>query len=96
MVEVQKYVPTASALLSLQCGLELLSSLLLNAGFRVSYIFSLGACVYRFLMDHPEYMESGVSLSRFSFQVPKPLQENYVRKRSAPRLTGPVEPQQGT
>ena len=25
----------------------------------------------------------GVTLSQFSFQIPKPLQENYVRKRPA-------------
>lgn len=62
--------------------------------------FALGA-FYRFMKDHPEYMKDGVTLSRFSFQIPKPLQENYVRKRSA-RLTsscepgGPVEPEQGT
>lgn len=30
-------------------------------------------------------MTDGVSMSQFSFQTPKPLQENYVRKRS--RLT---------
>lgn len=28
-------------------------------------------------------MTESVSLSRFSFQIPKPLQENYVRKRPA-------------
>lgn len=27
-------------------------------------------------------MRAGVTLSQFSFQVPKPLQDNYVRKRS--------------
>ncbi|KAI3447303.1 hypothetical protein Pfo_003968 [Paulownia fortunei] len=39
--------------------------------------------IQRFLNEHPEYIEEGVSLSRFSFQIPKPLQENYVRKRRA-------------
>lgn len=34
-------------------------------------------------MDHPEYVQDGVTLSQFSFQIPKPLQENYVRKRAA-------------
>lgn len=43
-------------------------------------------------MDHPEYMTDGVTLSRFSFQIPKPLQENYVRKRPSRS----VEPEQGT
>ena len=39
--------------------------------------------INRFLDKHPEYMEQGVTLSQFSFQTPKPLQENYVRKRPA-------------
>jgi len=53
------------------------------------------------LSEHPEYARDGVTLSQFSFQIPKPLQENYVRKRPA-RLTssyevpGPVEHEQGT
>ncbi|TKY44502.1 Methyl-CpG-binding domain-containing protein 2 [Spatholobus suberectus] len=55
--------------------------------------------IQKFLMDHPEYARDGVTLSQFSFQIPRPLQENYVRKRSA-RLTssnevsGPVEHEQ--
>lgn len=50
-------------------------------------------------MEHPEYVTDGVTLSRFSFQIPKPLQENYVRKRS--RVTAshdnskPLEPGEG-
>lgn len=32
-------------------------------------------------------MAQGVTLSQFSFRIPKPLQENYVRKRTA-RLPG--------
>ncbi|KAH6825418.1 methyl-CPG-binding domain protein 02 [Perilla frutescens var. hirtella] len=39
--------------------------------------------IQRYLNAHPEYMQEGVCLSRFSFQIPKPLQENYVRKRPA-------------
>ncbi|KAL3625203.1 methyl-CpG-binding domain-containing protein [Castilleja foliolosa] len=39
--------------------------------------------VQRYLNEHPEYVEGGVSLSRFSFQTPRPLRENYVRKRPA-------------
>ncbi|KAL3534968.1 hypothetical protein ACH5RR_003429 [Cinchona calisaya] len=35
----------------------------------------------RYLEEHPEYREGGVTLARFSFQIPRPLQENYVRKR---------------
>ncbi|XP_043711436.1 methyl-CpG-binding domain-containing protein 2-like isoform X2 [Telopea speciosissima] len=36
-----------------------------------------------YLLDHPEYATEGVTMARFSFQIPKPLQENYVRKRPA-------------
>ncbi|CAO2817979.1 unnamed protein product [Amaranthus hypochondriacus] len=43
--------------------------------------------VQKFLFQHPEYMAQGVTLSQFSFRIPKPLQENYVRKRTA-RLPG--------
>ncbi|KAJ9153438.1 hypothetical protein P3X46_026877 [Hevea brasiliensis] len=39
--------------------------------------------IQKYLMDHPEYVQDGVTLSQFSFQIPKPLQENYVRKRPA-------------
>ncbi|XP_022842835.1 methyl-CpG-binding domain-containing protein 2-like [Olea europaea var. sylvestris] len=35
--------------------------------------------VQRYLNEHPEYKE--VSLSQFSFQIPRPLQQNYVSKR---------------
>ncbi|CAN1340334.1 Methyl-CpG-binding domain-containing protein 2 [Linum perenne] len=42
--------------------------------------------VQKYLSDHPEYGE-GLSLSQFSFQTPKPLQENYVRKRPPRALT---------
>ncbi|XP_027358889.1 methyl-CpG-binding domain-containing protein 2-like isoform X2 [Abrus precatorius] len=44
-------------------------------------------------------LRSMVEIQKFSFQIPRPLQENYVRKRPA-RLTspyevsGPVEPEQ--
>ncbi|XWS52320.1 hypothetical protein CRYUN_Cryun11dG0057700 [Craigia yunnanensis] len=53
--------------------------------------------VQKYLIEHPEYATEGVSLSRFSFQIPKPLQEDYVRKRPA-RITAshdnarPLEP----
>lgn len=39
--------------------------------------------VQKYLLDHPEFIRQGVTLSQFSFQTPKPLQENYVRKRTA-------------
>lgn len=42
--------------------------------------------VQKYLLEHPEYVEEGVTMSQFSFQIPKPLQENYVRKRP-PRVT---------
>ncbi|CAL9167013.1 unnamed protein product [Musa hybrid cultivar] len=41
--------------------------------------------IQRYLLEHPEHGQ-GVTLSQFSFQSPRPLQENYVRKRPA-RLT---------
>lgn len=39
--------------------------------------------VQKYLSEHPEYVTDGVTMSQFSFQIPKPLQENYVRKRPA-------------
>jgi hypothetical protein len=98
MVEVQKYVPAASALLSLQRDLEsylvlIIVSIIIKHWLSSFLYFAPGACVFRFLADHPEYLTDGVNLSRFSFQIPKPLQENYVRKRSHAKS---AEPEQGT
>ncbi|OIW03084.1 hypothetical protein TanjilG_07236 [Lupinus angustifolius] len=39
--------------------------------------------INNYLLEHPEYTSHGVDLTKFSFQIPKPLQENYVRKRPA-------------
>ncbi|KAG8376340.1 hypothetical protein BUALT_Bualt09G0053000 [Buddleja alternifolia] len=39
--------------------------------------------IQKYLNEHPQYIEEGISLSQFSFQIPRPLQENYVRKRPA-------------
>ncbi|KNA18395.1 hypothetical protein SOVF_071160 [Spinacia oleracea] len=39
--------------------------------------------IQRYLMEHPEFIMEGVTMSQFSFQIPKPLQEDYVRKRPA-------------
>ncbi|XP_010440701.1 PREDICTED: methyl-CpG-binding domain-containing protein 2-like isoform X1 [Camelina sativa] len=39
--------------------------------------------VQKYLNDNPEYIREGVKLSQFSFQIPKPLQDDYVRKRPA-------------
>ncbi|KAK2972588.1 hypothetical protein RJ640_007760, partial [Escallonia rubra] len=46
--------------------------------------------IQRYLLEHPEFMDEGVTMSQFSFQIPRPLQENYVRKRPA-RLTAPFD-----
>ncbi|VVA27946.1 Hypothetical predicted protein [Prunus dulcis] len=37
--------------------------------------------IQKYLLQHPEYLDAGVTMSQFSFQTPKPLQEDYVRKR---------------
>ncbi|KAA0047569.1 methyl-CpG-binding domain-containing protein 2-like [Cucumis melo var. makuwa] len=37
--------------------------------------------IQKYLIEHPEYQTEGVSMTRFSFQIPKPLREDYVRKR---------------
>ncbi|XP_072980619.1 methyl-CpG-binding domain-containing protein 2-like isoform X1 [Typha angustifolia] len=60
--------------------------------------------VQKYLMENPEYIRQGVHLSKFSFQIPKPLQENYVRKRTPhqstpsdganPRLPKTLEPEE--
>lgn len=46
--------------------------------------------VQKFLDDHPQYKEAGIALSKFSFQIPKPLQDDYVRKRPAPVRPAPM------
>ncbi|KAF8400174.1 hypothetical protein HHK36_013470 [Tetracentron sinense] len=58
--------------------------------------------IQRYLVEHPEYIREGVTMAQFSFQIPKPLQENYVRKRPARlaasyngtglRMSRPLEP----
>ncbi|XP_050262537.1 methyl-CpG-binding domain-containing protein 2-like [Quercus robur] len=53
--------------------------------------------VQKYFLEHPEHMTDGVTLSQFSFQIPRPLQENYVRKRPTHRAalcdgTRPLEP----
>ncbi|KAJ8500834.1 hypothetical protein OPV22_011386 [Ensete ventricosum] len=48
--------------------------------------------IQRYLLEHPEYARQGVTLSKFSFQSPRSLQENYVRKRP-PRVTN-LEPEE--
>lgn len=58
--------------------------------FRPLFSFLVFCCACRYLLEHPEYIKQGVNLSQFSFQIPRPLQENYVRKR-APRMTNPLD-----
>lgn len=89
MVEVQKYV-----------FFTFLVVLVLYFLFHLK--FSSLSYLFRYLLEHPEYVEEGVTMSQFSFQIPKPLQENYVRKRP-PRVTDgtalgmsrPLEPSVG-
>ncbi|KAJ6812258.1 methyl-CpG-binding domain-containing protein 2-like [Iris pallida] len=45
--------------------------------------------IQKYLLEHPEYAEQGVTISQFSFQTPRPLQENYVRKRH--RVANPYD-----
>ncbi|KAL5974201.1 Methyl-CpG-binding domain protein 2 [Asimina triloba] len=52
--------------------------------------------IEKYLCAHPEYIQAGVTMSQFSFQIPKPLQENYVRKRPStklPRLGNGIAPE---
>lgn len=37
--------------------------------------------IQKYLQEHPEYIDAGVNMSQFSFQIPRPLQEDYVKKR---------------
>jgi len=37
--------------------------------------------VDRYLSENPEYAAQGVALAQFSFQIPRPLRQNYVKKR---------------
>ncbi|PKA51421.1 Methyl-CpG-binding domain-containing protein 2 [Apostasia shenzhenica] len=46
--------------------------------------------IQRYLEEHPEFAENGVKLSQFSFQIPRPLQQNYVKKRN-PRILNSVD-----
>ncbi|URE16674.1 CW-type Zinc Finger [Musa troglodytarum] len=59
--------------------------------------------IQRYLLEHPEHIQQGVNLSQFSFQIPRPLQENYVRKRHARSMSScdvglmspkPLEPEE--
>lgn len=37
--------------------------------------------VEKFLEDNPQYAKEGVNISQFSYQMPRPLHEGYLRKR---------------
>ncbi|KAG0482512.1 hypothetical protein HPP92_010596 [Vanilla planifolia] len=45
--------------------------------------------VQKYLEEHPEYSTQGISLSQFSFQTPRPLQQNYVKKKGS-RMQHPI------
>ncbi|XP_022730473.1 methyl-CpG-binding domain-containing protein 2-like isoform X2 [Durio zibethinus] len=71
------------------------------SGKRLRSMVEVQKCFFfcRYLIEHPEYATEGVTLSRFSFQIPKPLQEDYVRKRPARQTAShdnasPLEPGQ--
>lgn len=54
--------------------------------------------VDRYLQENPEYGAQGVTLAQFSFQIPRPLRQNYVKKRpknaspSDEATTKPLQP----
>ncbi|KAM0014231.1 putative transcription factor & chromatin remodeling CW-Zn family [Helianthus debilis subsp. tardiflorus] len=47
--------------------------------------------VTRYFESHPEHAQ-GIGLGRFSFQIPKPLQKDYVKKRPA-QMAAPKTPE---
>ncbi|KAI3725173.1 hypothetical protein L1987_64951 [Smallanthus sonchifolius] len=47
--------------------------------------------VIKYLDSHPEHAQ-GLGLGRFSFQIPRPLQENYVKKRPT-QTAAPTTPE---
>ncbi|KAK1632013.1 hypothetical protein QYE76_006328 [Lolium multiflorum] len=52
--------------------------------------------VDRYLSENPEYAAQGITLAQFSFQIPRPLRQNYVKKRpklpSDEATTKPLQP----
>lgn len=52
--------------------------------------------VEKYLFENPEYIRQGVTLSQFSFQTPRPLQENYLRKRPPRVMNGNAGAGSGT
>lgn len=47
--------------------------------------------VEKYLKSHPEHAQ-GIGLGRFSFQIPRPLHDSYVRKRTGP-MPAPMTPE---
>ena len=43
----------------------------------------------RFLQENPECVAQGVTLAQFSFQIPRPLRQDYVKKK--PKLINPSD-----
>jgi hypothetical protein len=39
--------------------------------------------VEKFLEDNPQYGKEGVNISQFNYQIPRPLHDSYLRKRTA-------------
>ncbi|KAK1417045.1 hypothetical protein QVD17_26167 [Tagetes erecta] len=50
-------------------------------------------CTNLYFIELPEYVEQGVPLSHFSYQIPKHLQGNYVRNGTA-RVAASQDPDQ--
>ncbi|VFR00295.1 unnamed protein product [Cuscuta campestris] len=48
--------------------------------------------IQKYLDEHPEYVTEDLKMHQFSFQIPKPLQEDYVRKRSHRAMPPKVDP----
>ncbi|KQJ90818.1 methyl-CpG-binding domain-containing protein 2 isoform X2 [Brachypodium distachyon] len=48
--------------------------------------------VDKYLKENPEYGEKGVKSTQFSFQIPRPLRENYVKHvKKRPKLASPSD-----
>lgn len=68
--------------------------------FSIPYIFSL--CLARYFQENPNETAMGI-MSQFSFETPRPLQKNYVKKcgpsvsrdRNATRMPKNNEPIEG-
>lgn len=90
-VEVQKLVfiffsfsfPHNILVLLLGLGRETLKCFLVTYRLFLDTVRSLNCWFCRYLNENPQYIRDEVKLSQFSFQIPKPLQDNYVRKRPA-------------